>query len=190
MNPSLRGDFYRASIFAKLQVFALGMAAYRIYRQWIAPRPMPATLGWVLMLAAALIFYAWINNALPVLFFAPADDAPGYFNVKSAHGMLWQSSFYICLVLGLAIHSSPLVVNWLTLFCGRMSFSIYLLNPLVIIVLRPWLGAIAANHLPVSVTFILDLALVSGVLLPASWLTYTLIERPGMHLGNRIAARV
>ena len=90
--------------------------------------------------------------------------------------------------LGLGILPSRIFINSATLFCGRISYSIYLLHPLVIFHLTPVYRRVYASGLPLSVRFLICAAMTLGAVLSLAWATYRWIELPGMRLGKRVLA--
>ena len=90
------------------------------------------------------------------------------------------------LVLGLAINPVKLIVNAVTRFYGRISYSVYLNHPIVILLLKPIYVRIyqyVPGHLLALLT---SFAVTFAVLTPWSYLTYRLIEKPGIRFGSRL----
>jgi len=186
----VHGDFYRLSIISKLQVFMLGMTAYRIYLRAIHGRALPPDLGRTMVLGALVLFYAWISGKLDFLFVAPGGSGTPVVPYSGNSDMIWQSLIGMLLILGLAIHPSRIFVNPVTLFFGRISYSLYLLHPPLLTLLQPVFATITAWHLPPVIGLTLSLGVAFLMLSPLAWLSFTLIERPGMRLGARVITRL
>jgi peptidoglycan/LPS O-acetylase OafA/YrhL len=100
----------------------------------------------------------------------------------------WQAIIYSALLLGLAILPTPVFVNRLTLFAGKISYSIYLVHPSTVLFLTPVYRRIYGLGWPVSVSFLLCLGVTMGIVLPVAAVTYRWVEAPGMKLGKRLQA--
>ncbi len=100
----------------------------------------------------------------------------------------WEAVIYSCLLLGLGIVPSRIVVNAVTLLWGRISYSIYLLHPPTVFLLAPVFRRLYATDLPLSVRFLACATVTLAVVLPLAWVFYTFIELPGMRMGKRLLA--
>ncbi|MGD0139327.1 MAG: acyltransferase [Tepidisphaeraceae bacterium] len=167
-------------ILTHLPFFSMGYVAYYVYRkaQPLGPR-WRQVLG-VGALAAAFVFIVAVT----------ADCQFSRFLMNSP---LRRTQFY-CLGAGLATlvlaqALLPTLSNVATRFLGETCYSIYLLHPWMIMMLKPAYAALAhvfPNMLVyVSVATILTFA----VLLPLAWLTNRFIEKPAMAWGRRMTQR-
>jgi peptidoglycan/LPS O-acetylase OafA/YrhL len=173
MSPAMRDPFFTFSFLRHLPVFAFGMVCWLIFDRQIRGGTYPAAVGIALILGSLWAFHAQLHGALNVLFPDP------YY---------WQPIICTVLLLGLGIAPVRVLVNAATLFCGRISYSIYLLHPVVILFLAPAYARIEALAMPVSARFLLCVAVTLGAVLPLGWLSYRYIEAPGMNLGKRLLA--
>jgi len=153
-----------------LPIFLFGMLAYRIYEEMIAVRPFPPALGYALIFASLYGYYALLHGAL---------------NIGFADSYYWQAIIYAALLLGLAIRPSIIFVNRVTAYLGKISYSIYLLHPSIVLFLFPVYKRIYALPMPVSAQFLLSAVLTLGTVLLLASLSYQYIERPGMNLGKK-----
>ena len=148
-------------------IFLLGITGYFIWKE-----VMPSIIGQkqlsIMLLGMAAMFY---RSLLP------------FTNVT-----LYQSSL-VCLLLLLALSLYPwkILVNTVTRFLGRISYSIYLLHGFVVYYLhrfadraqlRPW------SHL--AFCFCGTVLIVT----PLSYATWRWIEEPGIRLGRSVIARL
>ena len=108
------------------------------------------------------------------------------------HGMLgrdpyyWQTVVYGAIVLGLAIYPTRLVVNRVTLYFGRISYSFYLLHPTIVFALIPFYRRVdAQGWLPTASFGICAAVTVTAVTALAS-VTYKVVEEPGIRIGKRL----
>src|SRR5262249_21120967 len=97
-----------------------------------------------------------------------------------------QAIVYALLVLGLAMSPVGLFVNRLTLFWGKLSYSLYLNHPTLVYALVPLYRIIYASQLPIDVKYGACLLIVLVLLTTISYFTYRFIEKPGMDLGTKL----
>jgi len=83
-----------------------------------------------------------------------------------------------------------LIVNAFTGFLGKVSYSIYLTHTTAIYFMSPLYQWIYAQTASLTLAFLASLATTLLVVLPISYLTYSLIEQPGIRLGKKVAARL
>lgn len=173
LAPAVRDSYVSYSLLHHLPVFLYGMLVYRLYDEWIAGQEVPASWGYAAVSLAIYAYYSLLQGALTGWF------VDAYF---------WQAVVYGCLVIGLAIHPSWLMVNPVTTFLGQISYSVYLVHPSVIFFLGPAYRRIEATAMPRTASFLLSAALTLAIVIGISVATNRLIEQPGMRLGKRVAA--
>jgi peptidoglycan/LPS O-acetylase OafA/YrhL len=171
---AVQASFYNFSFFRHFPVFIIGMLCWLIFDRFIADHEHSPSIGAALVLGSLWIYQAMLNGALNVGFPDP------YY---------WQAIIYSALLLGLAILPMPVFVNALSLFAGKISYSIYLLHPSAIFFLTPVYRRICGLGFPLSASFLLCFGVTMGIVLPAAALTYRWVEVPGMKLGKRLLAR-
>jgi peptidoglycan/LPS O-acetylase OafA/YrhL len=79
----------------------------------------------------------------------------------------------------------PVLANRFTTYWGERSYSIYLLHGPVLIFGRPFWQRIASELGP-ALGFPVIALLATSLVLCLSWVTYLLVERPGMNFGARL----
>jgi len=97
----------------------------------------------------------------------------------------------LLLVIGLSLRALKPLVNRLTAFLGKISYSIYLAQPTAILLLEPVYKKIytaSSGGMGVSVAFAGSFLLTLAVVIPVATLSYYLIEKPGIKLGKRAYA--
>lgn len=111
----------------------------------------------------------------------------GYHRLPSIYGT-WQSYFWSYVLAVLIFWAFgirwPWSTRWLT-WVGRISYSVYLLHVLCIIVVGAWLGPWLAGHVP-GLVFIGLVALAS---VAVSALTFAWLEQPAITLGRELNRR-
>ncbi len=162
-------EFNYCEFFAQLPVFAGGMLAYQLARGQ-ERRPWSRPMGAVVLAAVALGLFSIV------------DIGRG--------GFLQERDFFSLgfMTLILAIKACPtrLLVNPITCYLGKVSYSIYLLH---FIVLRLAKGSLD-TYLDPSQTglpeFLLLFTLTLAGTAALAWLTYRCVERPCIDLGGRL----
>jgi peptidoglycan/LPS O-acetylase OafA/YrhL len=170
---AIQNSFYQISFFHTFPVFIFGMLCWLIFDRFITDHKHSPSIGAALILGSLWAYHALMNGALNVGFPDP------YY---------WPAIIYSALFLGLAILPTPVFANRVSRFAGRISYSIYLLHPPIIVFLIPVYRRIYLIGLPVSASFLLCFGVTLGIVLPASVVTYRWIEAPGMKLGKRLLA--
>lgn len=161
----------------QLPVFALGCVLFELWRRLRElPQRRQHIVGVSLLLLGVL--------AQGALFYGRLPSIPGI-----ADGWYLSALFYGLMLLGLLLASNRVLVNRATCFLGTISYSLYLVHPFV--VSRSY-GVFAKLYaaLPEGTAYFACLGLSLALVIPASWLTYRFIEKPGIRLGHRLFAWV
>ncbi|MDI1335396.1 MAG: acyltransferase [Lacunisphaera sp.] len=160
-------------IFGELPVFACGILLYYLQRE---SRDRPdRRIGWACLAAFLLSAGALFWQMPPVL-------PPSLF-VTAAYGTAF-------LLFGLALHHlrSPLLVNPLVVFFGKISYSLYFVHFAVMqFFYLQWHDGLPFDGPLVTPLAFLMLLIVAGAI---SWATWQAIELPGIALGRRLVARL
>jgi peptidoglycan/LPS O-acetylase OafA/YrhL len=152
--------------FAQLPVFIIGIMVYQIFLK--TTENPDRSLGTVLLLASFFLFISFLNVST-------------YANLLPVH-ILYGLAFGI-FTLALAHNPVRLLVNPLTVWIGKLSYSVYLIHYGIAVIL---LNLIGENIPAGDLNYFLVFLLLTGITLPISWLTYTFVERPGIRLGKRL----
>lgn len=165
------GPFSSLWFFSQLPVFLLGILLYHLVKKYPA---QDKTTGMLFFGVSVFLMAAFLTTET-------------FFNLLPEH-FLYGLAF---LFLGLALHFWPnaLFVNRPITLIGKLSFSIYSVHFLVIDLLRNWLvtsGIVLEGNLGFTLAYLLVLVISIGI----SWVTYHLIEIPGINLGKRIIERL
>lgn len=161
----------------QLPVFVLGCLLFEL---WLRLREAPARRRLALGASLSLAGLA----GLGALFYGVLAPIP-------VIGGDWYlaSLGYGLLLLGLLLASNRLLVNRLTCFLGTISYSLYLVHPFLVSRLYGVFARCYAE-LPPGAAYAACLALSLALTVPAAWLTYRWIEKPGIRLGHRLFARL
>ena len=165
-----KAAFLPTGLALHVPVFLLGIIAYKIFVSEPFRQIRGRWLGGILV-AAALVFH---------LVLAYRGMYPGRVR-PDLSALPWT-----LLVLGLAISPVKLIVNAVTRFYGRISYSVYLNHPIVILLLKPiyvWIYQYVPGYLLALLTCF---AVTFAVLTPWAYITYRLIEKPGIRFGSRL----
>ena len=101
--------------------------------------------------------------------------------------MLWlRSSIYGAIVLGLLLGPIRFVANRITLFYGKISYSLYLNHPIMIYFFSPLYHAVYSLGYSNGIHFLICLTITIIPLTFVSYLTYRFVEVPGIKLGKQL----
>ena len=171
---AVQSSFYQFSFFRHFPVFIIGMLCWLIFNCFVVNREHGLSVGATLILGSLWAYCALLNGALNVGFPDPTTGK------QSSIRLCYSGSPYCLLRYSL---------TGLSLFAGKISFSIYLLHPPTIFFLIPVYRRIYCLGLPVSGSFLLCFGVTLGLVLPASLVTCHWVEAPGMKLGKQFLAR-
>jgi peptidoglycan/LPS O-acetylase OafA/YrhL len=170
-DPAVAGSFYNFSLLRHLPTFLFGILVYRIYRQINFVKAAQTGLGFF------LVSVFWV--ALLSLCY-------GVVSTGSLEGLTIEALLYGCLLIGLSITAPRFMVNRLTRFYGKISYSVYLSHATTLYFLSP-VFAVIYRHIPyVTAAYALSLAVGMTVVTLISYLTYRFVELPGQHIGRSI----
>jgi peptidoglycan/LPS O-acetylase OafA/YrhL len=166
--------FFGLGFFGALPIFIMGVVTYHIHDLLHSENTSRLRL-WLgrLLLPLALV-------ALSMLVFYRSTGLIWYY--ASAVG-------YAMLLLGFSAWGRNMMVNPLTCYLGKISYSIYLNHPTFVYILIPVYLAIYKLGLGSSVSFSICVILTVSILVPISHLTFRFIETPVMAWGRGQAAQ-
>jgi peptidoglycan/LPS O-acetylase OafA/YrhL len=175
MPEAWKASFLQWSVLKHMPVFASGVLLYHLLVSMPAEEVHAGhhsargnALVWLGILGFASLLQGW----LPDIF---------------GNGYYWQAVMFGLLFMGLALSPWRVFVNAGTRFLGKISYSIYLNHPTVVLLLTPAYHAIYKHGDSLTLSFLACAALTFAVVLPLSYLTYRYIEEPGIEMGKRVA---
>lgn len=156
--------------FAQLPVFGIGILLYQIIRNQPGRN---YRLGSALVILSVFLYIVFMQTTT-------------YLNVMPPHFLYGMA--FVALLFGLYFNPAYLLVNPLTRWFGKISYSLYLVHFILIPYLNTLipLGETVGKTTQFTIYFILLLALSSGI----SYITYRLIELPGMELGKKLIRKL
>lgn len=161
-----------------LPFFVAGMGCYRCWQATrFARLPVP---GWGLLAAAVLLVVAL--TASPRVHMAVASI--GF------ERNIWAIVFAL-VILSVCLARNPLLESAPLRHLGKLSYSVYLLHPMVMAALI-WLqfpARIATLGLGPLASFLLAAIVAVGTVWAGSLLSFRWVEQPGMALGHRLTRR-
>jgi peptidoglycan/LPS O-acetylase OafA/YrhL len=174
------GSYAYMNLITQLPFFLSGILAYLVWRHdGFRKRPLMGNLLFLGVLVAA-----WSIVYVPMVFMFLMS-----FSVVAVDLYAWALVF-AAFIVSICYWSNPLVVNPVTRYLGKISFSMYLLHPLLIVLLldvhKVLDRALGGGLLGFAGRATLMLSVVSL----AGSVTYRLIEKPAVTLGKKLAARV
>jgi peptidoglycan/LPS O-acetylase OafA/YrhL len=128
-----------------------------------------------------------LHRILFVAYFAVLPVAALF--TKTAFGISWTWAYAAGFAIFVAgtrfVRIETRVTDWL----GRISYSIYLFHVILFTAIEWWLLRQPLGSVWRTQPFALYVAVGLVIVLAAATLTYTLVEKPGIWLGHRLASR-
>jgi peptidoglycan/LPS O-acetylase OafA/YrhL len=172
--PILKDSFYYHSFFRVLPIFAIGIVTYFTYEEFIRGKKLSRLFAFILLsVAVSAYFILWIKNMHAL-----------------ANGVVMRSLVCSVFLLGLSISPLGIIVNIVSRFLGKISYSFYLFHPIIVYFLKPVYQKIYNIELSVSLQYGLCLLLAVVPLTVIAYLSFRFIEQPGMRLGNILIKRI
>jgi peptidoglycan/LPS O-acetylase OafA/YrhL len=164
--------------------FVIGAVLARYGAQAVQRLPPNRFTKGLLLLLGLVIYQAW--GAITDVY--PNQRMPGQIG--------WVATSLGCALILLAVFSSPSLQAWLNhkfmVFLGRVSYSVYLLQFIILLCLLPPLVRLG-NLCGLSTgpgLFILTLLVSSAATIAAAAVTYRLIEVPAINLGHQLTQKL
>ncbi|WP_033316167.1 acyltransferase [Pseudochrobactrum sp. AO18b] len=124
-------------------------------------------------------------SLVPVLFFAIVQN-----NTNFIYNYHWTGVMFACLVIGLGLNPVSFVVNKISIWLGKISYSIYLVHGPVVVLLSPIYIKMQNSGFNSVFIYILAFLATAIVSVCVSILTYNFIEKPSNDWGRNIASRL
>ena len=175
VHPNLYQYFSFLWFPIEFPVFLMGIVVYFLWKERIAP--------------GRLTFRG--SPRLASLLFLAASAALFVLNIPETNRKLYPSSAgWACFLIAVLLHPWPAIVNRLTIFLGKISFSIYLLHLFFLVPLQAWAAHTRwfPTHPRQELLFLL--ATVSALTAATASLTWLSIEEGGIRLGRRLIAHL
>ena len=153
-----------------LPTFLSGMLLYRVWKA------LPAATDYarnVFATASGMIFFV-------VSFVIICAPPPAW----SMH-LCWSGAF-LFLTLSVLLRRNRLIANSASVYLGRISYSLYLLHPIVIWIVASWFGRQLIS--PTVRTLIVYIS-VFAILLPWAAISHRFLEAPSNSIARRLIAR-
>lgn len=175
LNPDKIDNYLYMNFVSQLPVFAIGIISYFVYKDFIAKKfPRAVTIRSLLLLIPIIAMLLYKKSYI-------------CYHLIPIH-YLYALAFSF-LIIYLALYPNKLFVNPITCFYGKISYSTYLIHPLLIYMLVPTYRYIYnLLNLNVIITFFACFFLTVLILTPISLFSYYLIETPFIRYGKRVIA--
>lgn len=169
LPPPLLDSLLHYSVVPNLPIFSFGILAFRIFERWIEGQDHERSVGVALFLGSIYLYANLLRGTLTQGFLDPGD---------------WQSVVYALLLLALAVAPLGIVVNRATHFFGKLSYSMYLVHPSVVLFMVPLYRRIEQQGWQHTVSFALIATITIAAVTAISVVTHRTIERPGIAAGQ------
>jgi peptidoglycan/LPS O-acetylase OafA/YrhL len=173
ISGELADRYYHFSFLHQLPNFAAGVLVFYLYESFIKDKEIDRSWGMVLLGLFVFLYATLLSGKLNVIM----------------DPLYWQGITYGCLLLGLSIFPWKIAVNKFTIFLGLISYSVYLSHTTVIVASKPIYSKIYSFGMSTSLEFLSSAFIILGIVLLVSYVSYRLIEEPGMRLGRWLIRR-
>lgn len=169
-EPKSRELFLQWSFLRYLPIFGCGAIAFHILMDNGRLIEKSRDAGVLLLVFALALWVALVNGWLPPRLFG--------------NQYYWQGPVFLCVLLGAAWAPVRLVVNRFSTYLGRISYSLYLNHPTLVLLLSPAYAWIYRHEWGLTISFIACAVVTLLVAITVSEITYRLVEDPGIRLGK------
>jgi peptidoglycan/LPS O-acetylase OafA/YrhL len=166
-GPEWAGYLWFFSPVIELPIFGFGIVCYFLWKVRQTMGHANAMMISILLMAIAVEVFA---SSLP----------------NDYKTLYWSSLAFVPLVLGLGIYPWRWLVNRVTGFIGRISFSIYLFHPFLLAVMKWLLLGKFPSLRGTPPGLMIVFTSTAGSTIVVAWLTYTVIERSGIKIGKNL----
>jgi peptidoglycan/LPS O-acetylase OafA/YrhL len=170
-DPVVANTYFNLSLLYHLPTFIFGICVYRIYRLMNTATALRHGVGVLLVVGAIVLLVSIAYGLVPLGAIDP---------------LTVEAINYGALLLGLSITAPRLLVNPITQFYGKISYSVYLSHAVTIYSLSKVMAIIYAKIPYVTLAYGLSIALSLGIVTLISSLTFRFIETPGNNAGRAI----
>lgn len=178
MPAEWKNSILKWSSLRHFPIFAVGVIVYHVFVHMPAERVDGGdfrSLGNALLFGGIFGYLALLQGWLPDVF------GDMYY---------WQGPVFGAIFIGLALAPWSLVVNRVTAFLGKVSYSVYLNHTTAIYFLQPVYRRIYDAVPSLTMAFLAALLLTLLVVLPVSALTFRFIEKPGITMGRTMMRKI
>jgi len=165
-------NYYLYSILYRAPIFTFGLIAFYLL-PILEKRPERKQIGLALL------------TFVPVMFFAITANKVAIFDKY-----YWEGVMFGALVVGLGLLPVAVIVNPVSAWLGRISYSVYLLHSIFIVVLIPTMRSIQGMVESPTIAFILSLTMTLALVIPSAFLLNYFVEDPVNKWGKRFSSRV
>ena len=167
--------FYWTNLFTNAPYFFAGILAYHLWER-LSKTSHASTFARISLFISVSIIICIISQQL-MLTRDFNKEPPTIFAVFA-----WATAFSL-LILSQTLEYNKIVSNKLMLFLGQISFSLYLIHPLII-----YASGVSLYIEPMAINQhykgILSWVVAFATNIPLAWITFKLVERPGQKLGK------
>lgn len=163
------------SLVSQLGVFSLGIPAYFLYEKY-RDHPAGNRIGQVLLLCSILLLI-WAITCWSFIL-----------SVFGYRLYVWGIILSL-LILSQLLNPFILISNKVFVYLGKISFSLYLLHPLLVYGLRPLYRKIYHFGIYPGYAYFLSVTMTLLLIVPLAHVTYSYIESPGINMGKWLIDR-
>jgi len=171
------GSYAYMNIITHLPAFLSGVLAFLIWRRTGFARSVKWGAFLLMLTVVGILTVVYVPATYKVLMLASGVRLDVY---------IW-SILFMMLILSMCFWPNRLLANRVTNLMGQISFSLYLWHPLIIVMLVSSYGKIALALGTGLWGFLACLSLTISILSIVAYISFRIIEIPGMKYGKRLS---
>lgn len=168
--------YHYMSFMYQLPVFAIGIVCYFLYTKLMenAKNINRKFISFLILILSIFLLFALINNN---------------FNLLMPNNY-WLALNFCILIISLALKANKVLVNKVTCFYGKISYSIYLIHSFVVFYMIPLYQRVYTNfNFSTNLSFLICIVITLLVVTPVSIVAYYLIEAPAIKYGKHLTGQ-
>jgi peptidoglycan/LPS O-acetylase OafA/YrhL len=160
--------------------FILGIIAHQLYKLTLIKNKKIS----ITIIGLSFLFSLALTTVLFLWFEWPFTEDGNIIPQNFINLLICSTPVLFFLMLLITISSPGILVNAATIFIGKISYSIYLIHPILVFSLIPYFKIIQKDYGVSTLSFGMSSCLVFVILIPISYLSFKLIESPFIRWGK------
>lgn len=166
-----------------LPFFAMGILCFRLFE-----RNILANINKYVLMVLSIVLLVCILYPL----YSTVLQANSLFKYLGGYRVFFYgwAIFLFCILILQLYKPIALLHNRVLVFLGKISYSLYLIHPLLVLCLQGKYNAVYRHVQNQTLAFCCCIVLTCCILIPLAYLAYRLIENPGINLGKNFIKRL
>jgi peptidoglycan/LPS O-acetylase OafA/YrhL len=177
--------YWAVAWYQYIPFFVLGIIVYQL-------KLMCAIRGTdfkIKMISISLVASVALSIFMFLFFDWPFDVSDKIVPKKFINLLIASTPMLFFLMLFATIKTPRFIVNHITVFLGKISYSVYLIHPLIVYLLIPSYRNIQNSLGNSLASFATCIVLTFVILIPISYVSFIMIENPAIRFGKHLTSR-